>query len=364
MPLKSSNPEFSTLEENEQKRILPKDNTIFYVITKDSVGNCLSFNFSGSESNSPFEGFEEPLPEHFKTIIFDLLENNKIPESFKQQSLTLYLQQFFYKINITGYPFIHKGEQLFQYIIRQTSSGSIGCCIEKSRIDKNTLSEINSRCISSVSHDFRTPLSIIYANIQLLEHHELKLDKETIEDAFSLSRMAVKSLLRVLDKVTVVDSINKGRLEYKPSMVCVESICNNLVKTLNEAEVVKDRLKYTHDPSITEVEIDEYLFTNLFTHLISNSLSYSKRDFKVIFESNRISENEIRFTIKDQGIGLTTEQISALSSFFANPETEMQEGIGLGMVIVRECLTLHNGSIEITSERGNGCIFAVDLPIK
>ncbi len=360
----SSDTELLALEREKQLLITPKDNTIYYVITKDNKGNCLSFNFSGSESNLPFEGFEEPVPEYFKPIILELLEKGQIEGSFEKQAQTIYVNQTYYKINLTGYPFIFKGQQLYQYIIRQTSTGILGCPMEKSKIDKNTLSEINSRCISSVSHDFRTPLSIIYANLQLLEHHELELDKETIHDTFSLSRMAVKSLLKVLDKVTVIDSINKGRLEYKPSTVCLQSICNSLVRTINEAEVIPERLKYIHDPSISEVELDEYLFTNLFTHLISNSLSYSKRDCKVLFESLRISENEIRFTVKDQGIGLTTEQIGTLRSFFANSETEMHEGIGLGMVIVRECLTLHNGSIAITSERGNGSIFTIDLPVK
>ncbi len=233
----------------------------------------------------------------------------------------------------------------------------------RKHISEKALSEINSMCISSVSHDFRTPLSIIYANLQLLEYHDFNLDKETIKDAFSLSRLAIKSLLRVLDKVTVIDSINKGRLEYKPAKVCLETLCTNLVKTLNEAEIATDRLIYIHDSSITEIEIDQYLFTSLFTHLIFNSLTYSKRDFKVVFESKLLSDNEIRFTVKDFGIGLSAAQLDVVNNFMTSDEKELIDGIGLGLIIVKECLLLQKGTIHIASEPGKGSLFTICLPI-
>lgn len=235
--------------------------------------------------------------------------------------------------------------------------------IEKDRSDKSDkyLYDINRKCISSVSHDFRTPLSIIYANLQLLEQLDGNLDRETVHDAFSLSRMAVKSLLRVLDKVSVIDSINKGRLEYKPTNRRLKELCENLVKELNDAEVIPDRVEYIHDNSIDDVNIDEYLFVSLFTHLIFNALSYSKKNHKVVFQSENTVDG-LKFMVQDYGIGLTLEQKEALSVFFADSVAELPEGIGLGLAIVKECLNMQNGSIIITSEQGKGSVFTICLP--
>ncbi|GEM_PF-3302372 len=229
--------------------------------------------------------------------------------------------------------------------------------------NERKLSRMSFKCISTVSHDFRTPISIIYANLQLLEYHDFQLDKETIEDAFTLSRMAIKSLLRVLDKVTVVDSINKGKLESKPSRVNVNTICRNLANDLNEAEVLPDRVKYIHDERISEIETDEYLFKSMFTHLIFNALIFSKKTSNVIFESQLMTDEIVRFIVKDSGIGLTPEQLQSLRVYFADLKNDHNEMIGLGLAIARECLVLLGGKLTINSETGKGSEFIVDLPV-
>lgn len=343
-----------------------KEKQEYYLIVKDNKGTCLSFNFADSTSNLPFSGFDHPVPEYFRAIVKELMEESNCDDSaefdefireseFEDTSIRFLISK--YHLNINGTPQNH-------YLIRPLDQfNSILEDCNQQLIKERNLNRMNSRCISSVSHDFRTPLSIIYANLQLLEYHEFQLDQATIEDAFSLSRMAVKSLLRVLDKVTVVDSINKGRLEYKPSLVNLKMVCDNLVRGLNEAEVISDRVEYIHDQSINEVEIDEYLFTSLFTHLIFNALSYSKKNHKVLFGSRLIAPDQIQFTVEDNGIGLTMEQLDSLSVFFAGVDGTQTNIVGLGLAIVKECLHLHRGKLQINSELGKGTKFIIDLPV-
>lgn len=340
----------------------------FYSLVKDLKGNCLSFNFSNSYSESPFTGFKKPLPSYWISVITAIIKqkcdsSNQEP-SMEEYIYTIEIESIAYEFLITRVPITVMGDLYFHFIVKlydKYKRASSELCDRLSA--EISLNKINSKCISSISHDFRTPLSIIYANLQLLEHHAFQLDQETIEDAFSLSRMAVKSLLRILDKVTIVDSINKDRLEYKPSKVELPVLCGSLVKELNDTEVIPDRVKYIHDPLIKGIEIDEYLFINLFTHLIHNALNYSKKDHKVIFESQYINSDIIRFIIKDDGIGISPTQISNINRFFSGDHVNLLEGVGLGLAIVKVCLVLQKGSLQITSEVGKGSIFTVDLPI-
>lgn len=338
----------------------------YYLIVKDNKGKCLSFNYCNSNSQLPYSGFKRPVPEHFRLVIKDLIDEKYDIETtgFEEYIKDIEFDDSTCRFLVTKFNVTVNSSDQHHILVRfldQFNSLLEDCNRQLSK--ERNLNKINSRCISSVSHDFRTPLSIIYANLQLLEYHEFQLDQATIEDAFSLSRMAVKSLLRVLDKVTVVDSINKGRLEYKPSVVNLKLICENLVKGLNEAEVVPDRLQYDHDDSILEIEIDEYLFTSLFTHLIFNALSYSKKNHKVFFKSQLISTDCIRFTVEDNGIGLTVEQLDSLNEFFNSTDDFHSEIVGLGLAIVKECLQLQRGKVFINSELGKGTKFVIDLPI-
>lgn len=338
----------------------------FYLLIKDNKGNCLSFNYADSNSNLPYSGFNRSVPDYFRAIVKELIEENNFENKigFNEFIKEIELDEATYRFLISRYNIFINGQEQNHNLIRLLDQYNFILKDSNQQLTKErNLNRINSRCISSVSHDFRTPLSIIYANLQLLEYHEFQLDKATIEDAFSLSRMAVKSLLRVLDKVTVIDSINKGRLEFNPSQVNLKMVCDNLVRGLNEAEVVSDRVEYIHDMSIQEVEIDEYLFTSLFTHLIFNALSYSKKNHKVLFESKIIAPDYIQFTVEDKGIGLTKEQLDTLSVFFASSDGFQTDIVGLGLAIVKECLCLQKGKVSINTELGKGTKFVIDLPV-
>ncbi|HLN52539.1 MAG TPA: HAMP domain-containing sensor histidine kinase [Lentimicrobium sp.] len=338
---------------------------LYYLLLKDKDGNSLSYNYCGVWSTEPYSGFQCELPAAFKDVVSSLIDEGEHSlSSFREYTITSKNNESECSFLITQNRLQLMDSDVYQYVIRPTDNLNpiLEECNNQLRFER-MLNKMNFKCISSVSHDFRTPLSIIYANLQLLEYHEFQLDQETIEDAFSLSRMAVKSLLRVLDKVTVVDSINKGKLEYKPSMVNIRSVCENLVKELNEAEVLPNRVQYIHDESIGEIKMDDYLFRSLFTHLIFNALSYSKKNHNVLFESVSISPNHVRFIVEDHGIGLTSEQISEITVYFADQFQHQSEKIGLGLAIVKECLILLKGTLTLASEPGQGSVFIIDLPI-
>lgn len=350
---------------DEQVSAAPDNIHDFYLLTKDIQGNCISFCFSNSESNHPYDGFRTLLPPHFRKAVRLVIENRNL-NLFGIEDVVLNIDHKGqnYSFIVTSYLSEHEGVKRHNSIIRLSDRlNSFNSEVNKQLVTQRNLNKLSYKCISSVSHDFRTPLSIIYANIQLLEYHEDQLDDQTIEDAFTLSRMAVKSLLRVLDKVTVVDSINKGRLEYKPTTVKLLNLCESIVKNINEIEIVPDRVKYVHDESVGEVAVDEYLFSSMFAHLIHNGLSFSKKDYKVLFVCRRISDEFLTFTVKDSGIGIAEEQLENIRAYFKRTDSEVTEGIGLGFAIVKECLSLQNGTFDIKSEIGRGTSVTINLPI-
>ncbi|MHC1776166.1 MAG: ATP-binding protein [Lentimicrobium sp.] len=226
------------------------------------------------------------------------------------------------------------------------------------------LSNVKSKYISTISHEFRTPLSIIYSNLQLLENHRFELDADTINDAFELSRMAVKSLLRVLDKVTVIDAVKKGKLEFRPAMSDLKLLCSSLVKDLNEMEMVPDRIDLEFGQIPDEIWIDESLFNHIFTNLLLNALKFSDKKSRVKFEVNMISPGVAGFTITDNGIGIPEDEMHYIfEPFYRASNSKHARGSGLGLTVVWDCLKLHRGEISFESKTGIGSIFKVVLPV-
>lgn len=226
------------------------------------------------------------------------------------------------------------------------------------------LSNVKSKYISSVSHEFRTPLSIIYSNLQLLEAHLYELDAETLADAFDLSKMAVKSLLRVLDKVTIIDAAGKGKLEFKPSLVNLESLVHNIVNEVNEMEVVPGRIISKIAPEIGDVILDEHLFNQILSNLLLNALKYSDKKQFVNFDVSLISENELYLEVRDKGIGIPPQDKNLIfEPFYRASNSRAVKGSGLGLAVVKECLKLHQGSIVIESKPGEGTTVKVKLSV-
>jgi len=227
------------------------------------------------------------------------------------------------------------------------------------------LSQVKSKYISSVSHEFRTPLSIIYSNLQLLESHLYELDAETLADSFELSKMAVKSLLRVLDKVTIIDATGKGKLDFKPTLVNLPELIEKVVRDLNELEIVPGRIITNIDPGVKEVFIDEYLFVHIFSNLLHNALNYSDKKQFVEFSVFQAGPDFLRFVVKDNGIGIPLQDIGLIfEPFYRAANSRYVKGSGLGLAVVKECLKLHNGTISIESGLGEGSTVEVRIPFQ
>ncbi|MBW6489637.1 MAG: PAS domain-containing sensor histidine kinase [Lentimicrobium sp.] len=225
-------------------------------------------------------------------------------------------------------------------------------------------SKLKSKYISSVSHEFRTPLSIIYSNLQLLESHFPELDAETIADSFSLSKLAVKSLLRVLDKITIIDAAGKGKLEFKPLLTDFPELLRDLVKELDDMEIVAGRILVKADPRIEKVYLDDYLFHHIFANLLQNALVYSDKKQFVEFSVSMTDSDFLNVEIRDSGIGIPQEDMDLIfEPFYRASNSRFSKGSGLGLAVVKECLKLHNGTILIESQTSRGTTVKVKLPI-
>jgi signal transduction histidine kinase len=233
--------------------------------------------------------------------------------------------------------------------------------LAKEREKERQLGELKTRFVSMTSHEFRTPLSVIVSSTELLENYGDRWDSERRHDHLERIRSAAGSMWRMLDDILIIGRAEAGVLRASPAQMHLDEFCRNLIQSLEHSSARSHSIRYSFsgDPRVT---LDERLLSEVVGNLLSNALKYSPPGSQVHFDVIA-SDEQCRFSVKDQGIGIPEADIPRLfESFFRAGNADQIKGSGLGLAVVKKALDVQNGLIEVESELGRGSRFVVRVP--
>jgi signal transduction histidine kinase len=214
--------------------------------------------------------------------------------------------------------------------------------------------------ISSISHEFKTPIASIKGFAEMLQDKNLS-DEEfrtytgiIIEETGRLSQLSMNILrLSKLDNQTIP--------ENKKEFMLDEQIRKTIV--LLEEKWSKKNLNLDLDLDEMIYIGDEGLIQQIWMNLIENAIKFSE-DSGEIFIQTKKTQNHVFVEIKDQGIGIDEkDQTRIYEKFFQGDKSHNKEGSGLGLAIVKKIVEICQGEIKFVSEKGKGTTFIVRLPI-
>lgn len=223
------------------------------------------------------------------------------------------------------------------------------------------LGEIKTQLISSVSHEFRTPMAIIMSNAQLLRKYKDSMDDEMRNETLKFIESGVGNMASMMRNFEVLD--NNTLLVFSPEKVDVGNLLTSIAKELQSLTNYSGRIKISNYLSLTNAIIDNNLVTHITRNLLINALKFS--DGKQIeFEFSNTS-TQIIISIKDEGIGMSSEDIEKVfENFHRGSNVKNVKGTGVGMSVVKRCVDLHNGKIQVESKLGKGTRIKVFLPFE
>jgi signal transduction histidine kinase len=225
------------------------------------------------------------------------------------------------------------------------------------------LSELKSRIITTISHEYRTPLTTIASSAELLEVYGHKWDNDKQLKHFQRIQSAIKHMTALVDDVLFVNKAEFEKLEFNPAPLNLVAFINELIDELRSTVSDKYNLTFTSVGKFTNADLDEKLLRQIFTNLISNALKYSPDGGKVQVRLT-CEENNVIFQVQDEGIGIPIEDQQKLFESFARASNVGAiAGTGLGLSIVKKCVNLHGGQITVESEVSAGTTFTVSLPL-
>jgi signal transduction histidine kinase len=236
--------------------------------------------------------------------------------------------------------------------------------LERNLSQAKELGELKFRLFSMISHEFRTPLSVILASSQLLEETPLDLAEESkIKNLYRIKSSA-KLMNQLLTDILTLTRAEIGQLEYKPESLDIEAFCLNLVEDLQFLRNNKHLLKFSSNECCHRIIADEKLLYSMLGNLILNGIKYSP-DGGTIYLVLICEPEKIVFQVKDEGIGIPQEDLAKIyEPFYRSTNTETIVGSGLGLAVVQKCLELHQGEIFVESEIGVGTTFTIKIPQK
>ncbi|MGB7339645.1 MAG: ATP-binding protein [Phototrophicaceae bacterium] len=228
--------------------------------------------------------------------------------------------------------------------------------------DRQELVELKSAFISMVSHEFRTPLSVILSSVDIIQNYYERLTDERRQEKLFVIQNQVKRLTRLMDEVLLINRGDAKGLPFSPVYTDVielsERIIEEVQSTYSESLVM---INFKYDACAKSQYIDADLYRHIVQNLLSNALKYSKVHSDVQFSIN-CSDTKITIVVADTGIGIPQANHANLFQTFQRADNVGTiQGTGLGLAIVKRAVDTHGGTINFRSIENQGTMFVVTL---
>jgi signal transduction histidine kinase/DNA-binding response OmpR family regulator/ligand-binding sensor domain-containing protein len=218
--------------------------------------------------------------------------------------------------------------------------------------------ESKLRFFTNVSHEFRTPLTIILGHIE-----QLRLQPKNSVDAIQKN---AKRLLRLVDQLIDLRKIDRDQLSLNCSQFDLVAFIDEVIRSIEVVAAQKDiKISFDpHKPSLL-VCLDADMMEKILFNLLSNAIKYSLQGKNVRVETSSDADS-VSIKIADKGIGIAeTDKQHIFDRFYrAKSENVHAGGYGIGLALVKGLVEMQKGTIDVESQLGMGSVFTVCLPVK
>ncbi|WP_083629268.1 substrate-binding domain-containing protein [Tenacibaculum agarivorans] len=230
--------------------------------------------------------------------------------------------------------------------------------IEQIAEDLRITNETTNNFFTGVSHDFKTPISLILSSTEsLIISDEFEKPKE-----FNLIYNNSKRLLRMINQLLDFRRVESRNFKLKASKTNLESFVSVIFSDFT-SEAQKKEIDFNFHSELKEKEvfIDRDLFDNVLFNLISNAFKFTPLKGEVKVSLQEDSKNMF-ITVKDSGIGIPDNEKEKIFNQFYQGSNNKQSSSGIGLYLTKEYIKLHGGSIKVDSRKNEGAEFIIRLP--
>ena len=273
----------------------------------------------------------------------------------------------------SGYLYCFEDIDLIKTVASQTTSAMERIYLQQDLLiqyaETQRLEELNklkSYFVSSVSHDLQTPLTSIKMFAELLQT-KTDISKNDKQEYLDIIQGESDRLSRLINNVLSFSRIERGAKEYHFSPVSLNSIVDNVLRTMQyQIEQNGFELEVQLPENEIIINIDADSIAEALTNLLDNAIKYSLGEKNITLTMFQ-EQDCVVIQVKDNGIGISEkDQKKIYSAFFRSGDKKIQTlgGAGLGLTQVQHIAEAHNGRVTVKSKPGSGSTFSLFLPLE
>lgn len=226
------------------------------------------------------------------------------------------------------------------------------------------LSDLKTKFLSLVSHEFKTPLSSILTSTALLSKYTLTEQQEKRDKHITTIKSKVKYLDNILNDFLSVERLESGKVNYKVIRFPLSKLVNEVIYNSNMLLKTGQQILYPSNIDEITIEFDEKILELILSNLIHNAIKYSPEDSIIDIQVNKDKEY-IKISVLDKGMGIPKkEQRFVFDRYFRATNALLTQGTGIGLNIVKGHIENLGGDITFKSIEGEGSKFIIGIPLK
>jgi signal transduction histidine kinase/DNA-binding response OmpR family regulator len=223
--------------------------------------------------------------------------------------------------------------------------------------------EMKSRFFANISHEFRTPLTMIFGPAKdIIE----ETNESKIKQYAGIIKRNASKLYNLVNQLLDISKLEAGRMTLETSEQNIIPLLKGLVLSFTSlAERKKITLQFNTIEENLNVYIDNDKVEKIVTNLLSNAFKFTPEGGNIDFTAVKMI-NEVEMRIADNGVGIPKERIDKIFDRFYQVDgshTRESEGTGIGLALTKELVELHKGKIKVESKEEEGTTFTVLLPL-
>ena len=222
----------------------------------------------------------------------------------------------------------------------------------------NELNELKSRFFANISHEFRTPLTLIKSPVQSLQSEISDVDQK---NKLQLIDTNSTRMLALVDQLLELSKIDSGKLKLILKDGNIGSFLTSIIEPF-EFQSKEKGILFTANiqKTVENSAFDKDVIEKIVTNLVSNAFKYSPENESIVFTSS-VENSNLKVVVSNTGSELKKEDLPKLFERFYQ-KNQSQQGVGIGLALVKELVELYKGTIT-TSLENKELSFIVDLPL-
>lgn len=224
------------------------------------------------------------------------------------------------------------------------------------------LNQMKSRFVAIAAHEFRNPLGIILAHVELLQQKWRSQPLEVVKRRLALIQTQVMGLNDIIGRLLELSRLQSGAIAFQPVRLDFANLCLETIRQLRFTTAAASPIHFEPPPAPVWVEGDPLLLQRIIHNIVSNAQKYTPDATPVEVRLTLAGVNA-RLSVQDHGIGIEPADLAQIfEPFHRGVNVQDIPGTGLGMAIVKHMADLHHGKIHIESKVGVGTTVTLELP--